>query len=431
MWFQFELPAFVRVLIVFCIILIAIRKKIALGNSFLLGSIILGLFFGLRPLPMAKTMFQSIVDPKTLSLAIIVSLILILSNSLEKAGQMQRLLQNFKGLIKNPKINLVIFPALIGLLPMPGGAIFSAPMVKDLGTGINLSKSKLSYINYWFRHIWEYCWPLYPGILLVTILAEINIVIFVLFTLPLTILAVILGYWPLRGSIDWNGTKKDKTKRQSMGPFFIELTPIIIVIGPGLVLGVLLSYLLPQLSIAKELGLHISLCLGIGWVWFNNKFSWSKIIILLSSVEVIKMIYLVATILIFKGLLEHSHAAEEISNELLELKVPLLFITMFLPFLIGIISGYTLAFVGVSVPILIPLIQTYGESAFIYPYAMLIMACGFAGVLLSPLHLCFILSNQYFGTGISAVYRHLWFPTLGIICFSLIYFGISYQFFLQ
>ena len=88
---------------------------------------------------------------------------------MELAGQMQRLLENFRGLITNIRINLIIFPALIGLLPMPGGAIFSAPMVKDLGRKSGFSGDKLSFVNYWFRHIWEYCWPLYPGVLLATI----------------------------------------------------------------------------------------------------------------------------------------------------------------------------------------------------------------------------------------------------------------------
>ncbi len=177
MSFLFEIPAVIRVLVIFAIILLTIHKKLELGHAFILGSVLMGLFFGLRPLSVGIAMVQSIIYPKTLSLAIIVSLILILSNSLEQAGQMQRLLENFKGLISNPKINLVIFPALIGLLPMPGGAIFSAPMVKDLGAGINLSKSKLSYINYWFRHVWEYSWPLYPGILLATILAFATFII--------------------------------------------------------------------------------------------------------------------------------------------------------------------------------------------------------------------------------------------------------------
>ena len=186
-----------------------------------------------------------------------------------------------------------------------------------------------------------------------------------------------------------------------------------------------LTFLFPGLSIAKELGLHISLCLGIVWVWVINRFDVKRIFRLLSSFQIIKMIYLVAAILIFKGILEQSHAAEQISMELLEMRVPLLLITMFLPFLIGLISGYTLAFVGVALPILIPLITTYGEAAYMYSYIMLVMVCGFGGVLLSPLHLCYILSNQFFETTFSAVYRHLWLPTAGIVSFGVAYYFLT------
>jgi uncharacterized protein len=427
MSFLFEIPAVIRVLFVFTIILVAIHKKMSLGHAFIAGSVIMGLFFGLNPLAIGITMVQSIIYPKTLSLAIIVSLILILSNSLENAGQMQRLLDSFKGLVKNPKINLVVFPALIGLLPMPGGAIFSAPMVKDLGSGLNLSRSKLSYINYWFRHVWEYSWPLYPGILLATILANLNIVYFVLFSFPLTITAFLIGYYPLKGGKNWaegNSTAGDKV---AIGPFFWELTPILIVIFPGLVLGVVITRLFPDVSVAKELGLHISLCLGIFWVWIVNRFDPKRIFKLLSSFQILTMIYLVAAILIFKGVLEQSHAAEEISKELLLLQIPLVLITMFLPFLIGLVSGYTLAFVGVALPILIPLIHTYGESDYMYSYVMLVMACGFAGVLISPLHLCYILSNQYFETTLSAVYKYLWLPTVTIVGLGVAYFFITHQ----
>ncbi len=422
-----EIPAIIRVLFVFALILIAIRKKFSLGNSFLFGSISLGLIFGFSPVEMGVTMVDSIIYPKTLSLAIIVSLILVLSNSLEKAGQMERLLTEFKRLVSHPKINLVIFPALIGLLPMPGGAVFSAPMVKDLGADLKLSNAKLSYINYWFRHVWEYSWPLYPGILLATILADINIVTFVLYMCPITILAFYFGYWPLKeqGSIK-NNTQQNKNK-PSIWPFFKELLPILIVIFPGLILGVIFSYIFPNLTISKELGLHIALVISIIWVWHKNAFSLKHIAELVFSRQVSVIIYMVLTIVIFKDILEHCNAAKEISFELIDLKIPLVLITMTLPFLIGMISGYTLAYVGVSLPILIPLIQTYGESAFIFPYVMLVMVCGFLGVLFSPLHLCYILSNQYFNTTMGPVYKYLWKPCLGVFLVGIGYFFVSYR----
>jgi integral membrane protein (TIGR00529 family) len=158
-----HIPAIVKMIMIFFLVLICIRKKLSLGNAFMLGALFLSLLFGLKPRAMLTSIFASITDPKTLSIAVVVSLILVLSGSMELAGQMQRMLKNFQGLVASPRLNLVTFPALIGLLPMPGGAVFSAPMVKELGMRSKLSEAQLSFVNYWFRHIWEHWWPLYPA----------------------------------------------------------------------------------------------------------------------------------------------------------------------------------------------------------------------------------------------------------------------------
>ena len=43
---------------------------------------------------------------------------------------------------------------------MPGGAIFSAPLVKGAAEGLDATPGQLSLVNYWFRHVWEVAWPL-------------------------------------------------------------------------------------------------------------------------------------------------------------------------------------------------------------------------------------------------------------------------------
>jgi uncharacterized protein len=419
-------PAMLRVTIVFVFLLFLIRKKLSLGHAFISGAVLLSLLFELLPRDMIKSMFESIIFPKTLSLALIVSLILILSSSMEVSGQMERLLENFKGLIANIRINLIVFPALIGLLPMPGGAVFSAPMVKDLGRQSGLSGDRLSFINYWFRHIWEYCWPLYPGVLLATILANLNIVTFVIFMCPITVLAAYFGYRPLK---DLREIKEDSTyshKNRSVRPFIKELTPILLVIIPGLCMGIIFSYLLPALTVGKEMGLILALFWSIGWVWYRNDLTRKQIWTVIRNPQNLNMMYIVASILIFKGILEDSLAVEAISNELLILNVPLMLIAVILPFFVGLITGITIAFVGVTLPILIPLIHSLGEAQFMLAYVMLAVVCGFAGVLLSPLHLCLILSNEYFNTSMGAVYRHLWLLCIGIMSSSIVYFLLSH-----
>ena len=421
-----KIPAMIRIIIVFIFVLYLIRKKLSLGHSFISGAVSLSILFGLHPKPMVVSMAKSIVYPKTLSLALIVSLILVLSSSMELSGQMKRLLKNFRGLITNIKINLIVFPALIGLLPMPGGAVFSAPMVKDLGRQSNLSGDKLSFINYWFRHIWEYWWPLYPGVLLATVLADINILNFIAFMCPITILALCFGYLPLKGLRQTLAKNPGRNSNVPLWPFLKEMTPILLVIIPGLSMGILFSYLFPNRSVSKEIGLILALLMSIGWIWFTNILSKNQIWKIVSNPQNLNMMYIVASILIFKGILEDSHAVVAISNELLMLKVPLMLIAVILPFLVGLITGITIAFVGVTLPILIPLIHSLGESGFMLQYVMLTIVCGFSGVLLSPLHLCLILSNEYFNTSMSAVYRHLWLLCAGLMGSGVVYFLISH-----
>ena len=341
---------------------------------------------------------------------------------------MGRLLDSFKGLIHRPRINLVIFPALIGLLPMPGGAIFSAPMVKRLGEAHDLSPSQLSFTNYWFRHIWEYWWPLYPGVLLATALANINLWRLVAVTLPLTVVAVAIGYRPLRRM---KADRESPGAHHSYGDFLRELAPIAFVIIFGLACGQLFSGFLPSglYSVAKELGLVLSLIIAIVWVWRSNTMSSTQCWNIIKQPELIKMIYMVCAILIFKEILEDSGAVVEVSREMQRWHIPLIPIAMLLPFLVGGVSGITIAFVGTTFPILISLIQAFGQSHLILPYLMLALASGFAGVLLSPVHLCLLLSNAYFKTSLLPVYKHMKVPVAVLIGSAMIYFSLLRYFF--
>ncbi|MDD5723492.1 MAG: DUF401 family protein [Syntrophales bacterium] len=416
-----NIPAIVRILIVFVCILMAIRKNISLGNAFVLGAILIGVLFGLRPGAMFSSVVSSVMMPKTLSLAVIVTLILVLSSSMETGGQMARLLDNFRGLVANPRLNLALFPALIGLLPMPGGAVFSAPMVKDLGNRSGLRPDQLGFINYWYRHIWEYWWPLYPGVLLAVTLAEINLWTVVMIMWPLTVIAVSLGSLSVRGVELKNAAgKRDMTR--PAGPFLRELIPILIVIGGGLGMGMLLSAISPGLHIAKETGLIVALVLSIVYVWVRSAMTGDSIRRVIMDPHILKMFYMVIAILIFKGTLEDSHAVVAISTEFMEYSVPLILITVVLPFIVGGIAGITMAFVGSTFPIIIPLIHSMGEGAFLPAYVALALVSGFIGVLLSPLHLCLILSNQYFGAAFGSVYQHLLLPCLCLFATGLAYF---------
>jgi len=425
--FLFTIPAFIRILIVFAVILVSIHRKLALGHCFSLGAFALGILFGMTPLAIFRSAAIALSHPKTLSLAAVVSLILVLSHSLEAAGQMQRLLDRFQGLIRIQAISIVVFPALIGLLPMPGGAIFSAPMVKNLGNREHLNAADLSYVNYWFRHIWEYWWPLYPGILLITAISGLNLWAIVLKSLPMTFVAVIVGYWPIRSKLSFSNRKPpvaESVANRSSWPFFVELTPIWMVIVLGFAIGSGLSLLNMFGHIAKESGLIIALLLAILWVWYKNDVSAATRRKVLLNRKLGSLVYMVASILIFKGILEDSQAVVVVSNDLIKWGIPLVVVAVALPMLVGLVSGITIAFVGTTFPILISLIQASSANTAMLPYLILGLVSGFVGVLFSPLHVCLLLSNEYFETSLNQVYHRLIVPCLAMVFAAVVYFQI-------
>ncbi|MBF0100776.1 MAG: DUF401 family protein [Desulfobacterales bacterium] len=418
------LPAFPRLLIVFLIIIIAIRKHLQLGHVFLLGACCLGSFFFLSPWAILKIALASLIKPSTVALLFIVSFILIFSQSLEQSGQMKRLLDQFQGVVKYPFLNLILFPAIIGLLPMPGGAFFSAPMVYNLGVKRNFTSTELSYINYWFRHIWEYWWPLYPGILLTITIGGINLWRYAFHLLPFTLLAIIIGYGFLYKKLNTQHLSEPVNSKDTFKDFMISILPILMVIVLGLGFGLLFSsekFL--NHSIGNELGLILSLIIGLSWIWIANRIQVTEIVSMFISRHHYTMIYMIAAVFIFKGILEQTHAIDQINKELIQFHIPLMFITILLPFMVGMMTGITVAFVGTTFPIIVGMIHSLGQDPLILSYLMLGSVSGFMGVLLSPLHLCLVMSNEYFKTTLGKIYPYLWISCgiIFVVCTTYFY----------
>jgi hypothetical protein len=416
-------PAALRVGVAFLFILLAIRRKFSLGNAFLMGACLLGFLFGMSVTATLISLWASATSLPSLSLAVVVAMILVLSQCMEKTGRMARMLDHFRGILSHRRINLIVFPSLIGLLPMPGGAVFSAPMVKVLGRSLNLSGAQLSFVNYWFRHIWEYWWPMYPGFLLIIVMAEIHIGRFILFMMPVSACAAGLGYLKLRHDIIEKQIASPSVKK-SVLPFLNDLFPIGIVIVFGLGFGWTISSLIPDFPAGKEVGLIIALAMAVAWIMIEDKMTVNRLVRVIIQPDLLKMIYMIFAIFAFKGILEDSLAVNAVSSELMALKIPVMIITILLPFLVGMVTGITVACVGAALPIILPLIYAADHAQFMPAYMMLLLCSGFTGVLLSPLHLCLILSNQYFNARMKDVYRQLWVLCGALMVIAVLYFGL-------
>jgi uncharacterized protein len=73
--------------------------------------------------------------------------------------------------------------------------------------------------------------------------------------------------------------------------------------------------------------------------------------------------------------------------------------------------------VGICFPLLLPLIGAarpdMGMLAFAY-------AAGFAGVMFSPVHLCLVLTKDYFKAELSPIYRIMVLPETAVIVVALV-----------
>ena len=84
----------------------------------------------------------------------------------------------------------------------------------------------------------------------------------------------------------------------------------------------------------------------------------------------------------------------------------------------GLLTGLTVGFVGAAFPIITALyVGAPPPEAVTFAFA-----CGFAGVMLSPTHLCLVLTVRYFKADMAQTYRLLYAPVLIVLSVGLINF---------
>jgi integral membrane protein (TIGR00529 family) len=415
--------------VVFTLILLLNRLRVQLSLSLLIGSLLLALLTGLGLEAWIRGAVSAITSLQTLSLAAIIGLILIMSQLMEGSGHMKRLVASFTRLSKDARIVGSVMPALIGLLPMPGGALFSAPMVETSLNEHRVSGEQKTVLNYWFRHIWEYWWPLYPGVVLAIALLGVDTWRFITFMAPLTLLSLMAGVifilLPL-GKIE--SPEKGHPTWSEIKGFLWEIMPILVVI-----LVILLLVGMTKFLYLFDISVKISgvgsilpgLLAAILWVCLVNRISLRQFRAASLDTRALPLLLLIFSIMIFKTIMTESQAVSQLRDEMMTYNIPVLVVIMILPFLSGIITGIAMGFVGASFPLIIPLFHT--TQAFEYmALAGLAYTFGYMGMMLSPVHLCLLVSKDYYKASLIKSYRRLLPPVIMVLIgVVLLFFGIK------
>jgi len=411
--------------VVFCLVLILNRLRFQLSLSLFIGSLALALMAGMTPLAWILGALNTVISPQTLILAAIVGLILVMSRLMEDSGHMKRFVESFARLSGDARIVSSAMPALIGLLPMPGGALFSAPLVETSFQDRPVSREKKTVLNYWFRHLWEYWWPLYPGVVLAIALLEVDISRYMTFMAPLTLITVLAGIiFILRPLGSMTIQRDSQTTWPEVRHFLFEMMPILVVVIVILLIGALrrvLGLFDIHFNLIGGSAILPGILVAILWVCVVNKIPLNRFKQAVTAKGILPLVLLIIAIMIFKGIMTESQIVTEIRNELTAYNIPVLVVIMLMPFISGIVTGIAIGFVGTSFPLIIPLFHN-AESMDYMLLAALAFTFGYMGMMLSPVHLCLLVSKDYYKASLMKSYRYLVPPVVAVLAIVVVLF---------
>jgi len=384
----------IKLFLVFVLLVFLINKKIPIGWTLILGAIFLGILFELPLSALTLNMGKASIEPATIDLLITILLILLFGELLKCCGYFQDLTFALENLIKNIKLLLILIPATIGLLPMPAGAMMSAPMVEGVGNKYNLSPEMKVSVNYWFRHILEFTFPLYQGVIISASILNVKISRIILAQIPLSLAMILSGVLFLNSKIKVERKNNPKTvefvknidNASMMGLAFKGLWPVILVVLLNLILG---------------MNLALALAVTIIFLFVIRKVSLKDIGSMIKRSFSLDIVILILGVMIFKKLITVSGGIGVIPQSLSNFGISPVFAVCLVPFIVGILTGMSSAFVGISYPILFFFLSPNGVN---YGYVMLAYGSGFTGVMLSPVHLCLVLTKDYFKASFRRVY---------------------------
>jgi integral membrane protein (TIGR00529 family) len=373
-------------------------------------------------------LYKGAVDHQTISLAAIVWLIMIMSDIMGKSGHMKRLVASFTRMARDARVVGSVMSALIGLLPMPGGALFSAPMVDESLSIVKATPEHKTALNYWFRHIWEYWWPLYPGVILAIALLNTDTWRYMLFAVPMTLISIGAGYYFIVKPMDKASSNMEGLiTMKGVIAFIFEMMPItIIVISIIVITGLLklINMINPGIPVPSLTPVIIGLAAAIIWVCRTNRIAPSGLLKATLGRSNLTMLLLIVSIMLFKGVMTDSGAVTGIRDELIRYGIPPILLIIIMPFFSGIILGIAVGFVGASFPLIIPLLPAH--DTFIYLlYETLAYTFGYMGMMLSPVHLCFAVTRDYFRANISGSYSYIIKSSVAVLILAFVLFMIS------
>ncbi|MBN1389583.1 MAG: DUF401 family protein [Candidatus Thermoplasmatota archaeon] len=374
-WFEF--------IVTITILMLIARKSLWVALSF--SALVLGLI-SISFLDLSVIVSDTLSDPSIILLALSVGLIAVIGGALEMTGLIDDMMSNTS--LKRRSALLAI-PAMLGMLPIPGGALLSAPVVQR-GAGDADGDVKAG-INVWSRHLAVLFYPL--GTLLATTkMAGLDLYEVLLYMVPGLILTTVLTWVFLLRKVE-NGRIAEgrKSRKKSMIPVLLILS------APAVHASMM--YIFP--SVMEEIFLFMGVSLSLLLILIVKRKRLSYLIPVSRKMKAWNFALIIMGMFLFLRIFNASDAPDAIST--LPLSRPLL--VVFAGGLLGVATGR----VNIPISIMLPILVAAGTIIDNVTFTILFFSI-FIGFLVSPVHPCVSVSLEYFRTDYVSVLKRTMIP---------------------
>lgn len=363
------------------LIVVLLRFKVLIGPAILSGGLLIWLFESRSFEKLWVAFTETLTMQRTWDLLLCLYFVMCLEVELRKSGSLHGMVVTLRNIFSSNKVTLAFMPAFLGLLPSLGGARFSAPIVQEASEGIAVDDEQKSAINLWFRHIFEFSNPLMPGVILACGIANVSIGDLIDQVGWVTILCFVLGWIFLIVPLKITDPEKATNTQHDRT---IDWKSLILAFGP-----IVTSFLL-----IVAFDVQAALAMGLVVVAFIPLYFWFKRPISVKSVftESLdkKLFFNVVCILYFIQLLTVIGTLNEIVNVFNNSALPQAVIIACLSFIFGVMTGMGQGYIAIVMPIVA--LMAPGNIVLVG----IAMVYGMAGQMVTPTHLCILVTVEYF-----------------------------------
>ena len=372
---------FLLLTIAMLMIILMLRRHIPIGPCMLTG----GLFIWLMKTPELHYLTQAFTEtlslPRTYDIIFALYFVMCLEIELRTSGALAGMVHALQKIFSSNRVTLAVMPAFLGLLPSLGGARFSAPIVEEASKGLGLTNDHQAAINFWFRHIFEFSSPIIPGMIMACNIAGVTYSEFIMHLCWLTVLMFSVGWFVLIRPIKTDSIKENAGSQaadeQGWQDLWLSLSPV-----------VLTFVLVVFFNMNASVGMGV-VTAGLFLVLHFTKREVSLKDVVVGAIDM-KMFFNVLCILYFIQILTVTQVLQEIVTAFQSSPLPVPVIIACVSFIIGVLTGMSQGHVAIIMPI-IAAMQTGSLNL-----AGVAMAFGVAGQMLTPTHMCLVVTVDYF-----------------------------------